>query len=119
MSVEDDSRQKQLKKYAKVLPEEWRENQLSAKTEAIYKEITSVAIATVMLEMAQKIDPDLAKLKEQLKEANKGYTEGKKVNTVKIEFLVDNLKSRGEDVPDAEVFLSAAAKRLLESEKQS
>ena len=119
MSVEDDARQKQLKKYHKVLPEDWRESQLASKTEQVYKEITAVAIATVMLDMAMKMDPDLKQLREQLKTAQKSYTEGKKVNTVKIEFLVDNLKSRGENVPDAEVFLSAAAKRLLESENQS
>jgi ABC-type dipeptide/oligopeptide/nickel transport system ATPase component len=117
--ISDDPRQKQLKKYAKILPEEWRENQLAATTEAIYKEITAVAIAAVQQDIAKAMDPDLAKLRAQVKDANHTYSEGKKVNTTKIEFLVDNLKSRGVDVPSAEDFLSAAAKRLLESEKQS
>jgi len=113
MSVQEDSRQKQLKKWQEKLPEEWRQNQLGADTAGIYKEITNVAMATVALEMAQKMDPDLAALKEQVKVANEPYQTGKKTNTMKIEFAVDVLKGRGEDVPSMDVFLSSAAKRML------
>ena len=116
MSVEKDAHQKKLEKFEKKLPEEWRQNQLGAKTPDIYQEITKVAIATVQLDMAKELDPDLASLAEQLKVAREPYTEGRKTNNLKIEFLVENLKSRGESVPDIECFLSAAAKKLLEQQ---
>jgi hypothetical protein len=115
MSVTDDPRQKQLKKFEK-LPEEWRQSQLGAKTQEVYETITKVAIATVQLDLAKELDADLASLKEQVKTANEPYSEGRKTNNLKIQFLVDNLKSRGENVPDIECFLSAAAKKLLEQQ---
>ena len=115
MSVQEDKHQKMLKKFQK-LDESWRQAQLGAKTEEVYKVITQVAIATVSLDLAKELDPDLAALKEQVKVASEPYSEGKKQNSLKIQFCVENLRSRGEDVPDVETFLSAAAKRLLDQQ---
>ena len=115
MSVTDDPRTKQLKKFEK-LPEEWRQNQLGAKTPELYQEITKTAINAVQQDLARELDPDLAVLKEQVKTAQEPYTQGKKTNNLKISFLVDVLKGRGENVPDIDSFLSAAAKKVLEEQ---
>lgn len=108
MQTREDSRQKELKAFRK-LPEEWRSQNMGAKTEEVYKEITKVAINNVQLNMAKEMDEDLKALQEQLKNAREVYTEGTKTNALKIKFLVDVLRSRGVDVPDPEVFLRKAA----------
>ena len=112
MTIQDDKHEKQLKAFRK-LDESWRQNQLAATTPDLYKEITKKAIATVQLDLAKELDPDLASLKEQVKMANEPYSEGRKTNSLSIRFLVDVLKGRGENVPSIEDFLSAAAKEVL------
>jgi hypothetical protein len=108
MSIQEDAHQKKLKKFAK-LPEEWRQNQLGAHTPEAYKEILRCAMNIVQLAMAKEMDQDLKNLKEQVKNAQEQYTEGTKTNNLKISFLVDMLKGRGEDVPDPEDFIRKAA----------
>ena len=116
MQVTEDSRQKQLKAFRK-LPEEWRSAQLGTKDiQVLYKQITTVAINTVQLNIAKELDEDLKNLKEQVKNAQEVYTEGNKTNALKIKFLVDILRDRGEDVPDPEVFLKKAANGEIEEQ---
>jgi hypothetical protein len=108
MTIQDDQRQKELKAYKK-LPEDWRENQLAAKTPELYKEIIKSAMNIVQLSIAKELDQDLKALKEQVSVANAVYSEGTKANNLQIKFLVDILRGRGEDVPDAEDFVRKAA----------
>jgi len=108
MITREDSRAKELKAFKK-LPQEWRSQNMGAKTEEVYREITKVAIGNVQLQLAKEMDEDLKALQEQLKNAREIYTEGSKTNALKIKFLVDVLRSRGVDVPDPEVFLRKAA----------
>jgi uncharacterized protein involved in high-affinity Fe2+ transport len=117
MSMEKDDRQKKLEVWQKKLPEEWRQSVLGMPTAEVYLKIQDVTINGSQLAAAQKLDPDLKVLKEQLKTANEPYNEGKKTNNLKIEFLIDSLISRGEKVPDIDCFMSSAAKRLLDSSK--
>ena len=113
MTIKDDNRQKQLKKFSK-LSEEWRSSQLSAQTPEVNKKIMECAINTVQLAIAKELDTDLASLKEQVKTAQEVYTEGTKTNNLKIQFLVDVLRSRGCDVPDPEDFIKKAANGEVE-----
>ena len=116
MSTTKDSRQKQLEKWGKKLSEEWRQNQLGASTPDLYKSILKSAINIVQLAMAKELDQDLANLREQVKAAGAQYSEGAKQNHLQIEFLVDILRGRGEDVPDPEDFLRKAANGEIVSE---
>ena len=108
MQIENDSRQKQLKKFSK-LSEEWRSAKLGAQTPELYKAILKCSMNVVQLEIAKDLDQDLKNLKEQVKTASAQYTDGKKENNLQIAFLVDVLKGRGEDVPDPEDFIRKAA----------
>lgn len=108
MTIEDDSKKKQYKKFQK-LDEAWREEQMGAQTPDLYKKITQIAINDVQLAMAKEFDPDLKNLKEQVKVANEPYSLGHKENVTRIEFIVSCLKDRGENVPDIDQFIKAAA----------
>jgi hypothetical protein len=109
MGIEKDKRQKQLEKWGKKLPEDWRQNQLGANTPDLYKSIIKSAMNIVQLAMAKELDEDLASLKEQVKDASAQYSDGTKQNHLQIEFLVDVLRGRGEDVPDPADFVRKAA----------
>lgn len=113
MTIQEDARQKELKAFKK-LSEEWRNQQLGATKEEVFKEITKTAINTVQLNVAKELDEDLKSLQEQLKAAREIYTEGTKTNNLKIKFLVDVLRSRGVDVPSPEDFVKKAANGELE-----
>jgi hypothetical protein len=115
MTIEEDSKKKQYKKFQK-LDEAWREEQMSLQTPELYKKITSVAINDVQLMMAKEFDEDLKKLKEQVKVAGEPYSLGHKENVIRIEYLVECLKSRGEDVPSVSDFLKKAANGELEDD---
>jgi len=109
MTVEEDARQKRLKKFQKGLPLDWRQEVIEKGPDVAEKMIRDVAINDVQNAIAQEMDEDLARLKEQVKEAKAGYSEAHKTNQLKLEFLVDYLRSEGRDIPDPEVFLRAAA----------
>ena len=115
MTVEDDQHQKQLKQYKK-LPEDWRQNQLGAQTPDLYKEVIKAAVNIVQLSIAKDLDQDLASLKEQAKIAAEVYTEGTKQNNLKIKFLVETLRGRGENVPDPADFVRKAANGEIEAD---
>jgi protein-disulfide isomerase-like protein with CxxC motif len=89
---------KQSKKAGKfdILPEEWRNDMMGRKDpEELRKFIHETAVNQVELAAALAADEDVARLKEQLKTAKAQYTEGKKTNSAKFEFLVECLKSMG------------------------
>lgn len=111
--IVEDQRQKELKAYKK-LPEDWRNQQLGAQTPDVYKQILKSAINIVQLAIAKEMDQDLAALKEQVKVAQAIYSDGTKENNLKIKFLVDVLRGRGEDVPDPEDFVKQAANGELD-----
>jgi hypothetical protein len=117
MTVQDDAKQKQFKKFQK-LDESWRSEWLGRQTEEVYKEITRIAINDVQLAMAKEFDDDLKQLKEQVKEAGAIYSDGKKLNHNQISFLVECLKSRGQDVPSIDDFIKAAANTLNGNSEQ-
>ena len=110
------STEKQQKKFNK-LSEEWRHEMMSAGDDDVENSIRSAAINLVTLELAKEFDEDLAALKEQLKVANEQYTEGKKINLTKIEFLTEVLRSRGRtDIPGVEDFVRTAKKDIVNND---
>lgn len=105
----EDHKEKQYKKFKK-LDEAWRNDMLGRTEEEVRKVITDAAMNLVTLETAKQFDEDLARLKEELATANEIYKEGKKSNLLKIEFLIEALRSRGCDVPGIEDFVKGAKK---------
>lgn len=110
MATELDSKAKQFKKFSK-LDENWRQEQLSKQNPDVYKEITSTAIATVQLDLAKDLDEDLERLSEEIKTAREPYSLGRKSNNLKIQYLVQVLADRGENVDGLPGLLKQAAKR--------
>lgn len=104
-----DPKQKQYDRFQKYLDEEWRSAEMSKATPDVYKDIVAIALNNMQLEQAKKEDPDLANLREQLKTATEVYTEGTKVGKIRIEFLAETLKSRGENVPSVKDLIKQAA----------
>jgi hypothetical protein len=93
----------------KELDEEWRSAEMGKQSPEIYKDISTIAMNQLQLELAKKMDQDLENLRAQVKAASEPYTEGGKVNKTKLEFLVETLRSRGENVPSIADFLKSAA----------
>jgi hypothetical protein len=103
--------EQQQKKFDKLLEPEWQEQMLGEKdNKVVDEEIRQAAMNLVTLEIAQKLDEDLANLKEQVKVAQEQYTTGKKENLCKIEFLVEMLRDRGVAVPSVGDFVKQAKK---------
>lgn len=102
------------KKWSK-LPEEWREAQMApSKTkEELLKEVSTTAINAVVLELAKEADEDLAQLKAQVANAGAVYSEGKKISKLKIEFILQTLQGRGENVPSISDFLRQAREEVV------
>lgn len=104
---------KQLKKFKK-LEEEWRSEMLSRNDTDVETAIRDSAMNLVTLEMAKEFDEDLNSLREQLKTAQETYTEGKKINLLKIEFLAEVLRSRGRtDIPAIDDFIKGSKKQAV------
>jgi len=118
MPIELDSKAKQLKKFSK-LDESWRSEQLSKQTPDVYKEITSTAIATVQLDIAKDLDEDLERLKEEVKVAREPYTEGRKANNLKIQYLVQVLADRGENVDGLPGLLKQVARKAVKDAEKA
>lgn len=97
------SKTKNDKKF-KTLDEEWCNSAQSMNREEIDNAVRTAAMNMVALEAAKELDEDLASLKEQVKVAGEIYTQGRKENLLKIEFLVGVLRGRGIEVPDAKDF---------------
>ena len=101
--------EQQQKKFDKILPDGWQEQMLGEKdNEAVNKAIQEAAMNLVTLEVAKTLDEDLKRLQEELACAREQYTEGKKVNLCKIEFLVEMLRDRGVAVPSVGDFVKLA-----------
>jgi len=95
------------------LDEEWRSQMLSSPNENVNSTIVTSAVNLISLELAKKLDDDLLSLKEQLKVANEQYSEGKKVNLLRMEFLIEVLRSRGLNVPDVSDFVKKAKNEAI------
>jgi hypothetical protein len=108
MIINKDPKQKQLKKFRKI-DEDWRISQNTKDAKSLKDEVCKVAINTIQLAMAEKFDPDLNDLKEKMKTAKEPYSEGKKINTLKMSYIIELLSGMGEDVPSIEDFLKQAA----------
>jgi hypothetical protein len=108
MTQEDDSKKKQYKKFQK-LDEAWRTDMMALDNTSLYKKISDTAINDIQLAMAKEFDDDLKALKEQVKVANEPYGLGHKENIIRIEYLIECLKSRGASVPSISDFIKAAA----------
>jgi hypothetical protein len=107
--LDEKAQKKRDRKFA-TLPEEWR-NQMMASNRSdveIDSEIKKAAVSLVNLELAKALDEDLIALREQLQVAQSVYTEGKKENLIRIEFLIDVLRSRGRDVPSVQSYIKSA-----------
>ena len=102
-----DPKDKMLKEFKK-LDIDWRNAEMSKETEEVFKDISTAAMNLVALDMAQKMDTDLASLKEAAAQAGEVYSEGKKVNSLRIRFLTEVLNARGVEVPAMGDFLRAA-----------
>lgn len=92
------------------LNDEWKANMLALKDEtAVRKAISQEAMTLVALEAAKAADTDLISLQEQVKTASEMYSEGKKLGSLKIRFLIETLQSQGISVPSLEDFIKEAA----------
>lgn len=101
--------EQQNKKFQKLLDEEWMDAIRGTKHEdKLNDEIKQSAMNLVTLEMAQKLDEDLIRLQDELKTAREQYTEGKKVNLCKIEFVLEIMRDRGLPVPSVSDFVKVA-----------
>ena len=109
MGVQEDIRQKKLKKFQKDLPEDWRVEVLGKSAEQKKDMLKQVAINNVQLRVAQEMDQDLAIKKEAAKDANEMYAQGFKSNKLKLEFIVDCLTSDGVEIPDPMDFIRKVA----------
>ncbi len=88
-----------------ALEESWRDEKMSRQNEDINSDIVETVMNLVALEAAKALDTDLQSLQEQVKVAREVYTEGKKSNLLKIEFLIEVLRSRGLNVPGVKDFV--------------
>jgi hypothetical protein len=113
MKVQKDDHQKELEKFEK-LDEEWRSEILGKQPEEWDKAIQQCATNLANIKAAQAMDPDVKSLKAQLKTANKQYTEGKKENSLKIDFILKVMRDAGHDAGSPEDFLPKGA--LVEDE---
>lgn len=105
--LEQKAQKKKDRKFAE-LDEAWRASMMSSQDPDIDKAIKQSAMNLVGLELAKSLDEDLIALREQLQVAQAIYTEGKKENLTRIEFLIEVLRSRGRDVPSAQSFVKSA-----------
>lgn len=117
MTIQDDVRQKKLKKFQKNLPEDWRVEVLSKSADEKKDMIKKIAIDNVQLCVAREMDLDLAQKKEAAKIAGEPYAIGIKTNRLKQEFLVDCLQSDGVEVTDPKVFLNSVANEMLNEDE--
>lgn len=104
MKTEQELKESNLKKY-RTLPEDWRNDMMARETEDLYKAAVDCCSNIADLDEAEKLDMDLASLKEQAKEAGAVYKEGKKNNNLKIGFVLEVLRSRGEKVSNVKAFM--------------
>jgi hypothetical protein len=84
----------------------------------MYKDVVRVAMNDIQLELAKQADQDLKQKQEEAKVAGEQYREGHKANKLKLEFLTECLRSRGEDVPSIEDFLTKVANGEITEENQ-
>lgn len=102
--------EKQEKKFDKLLDPEWMAGMRSAQRDGVDAAIRTAAMNMVVLEMAKLEDEDLIRLQDELATAREVYTEGKKENLAKIEFLIEVLREQGcTTLPAVADFLKRAA----------
>jgi hypothetical protein len=94
-----DPKEKQLRRFKK-LDEEWRSDMLSRKdSKDLDQKIYESAANLIRNKMEKELDPDIADLTEKLSAARERYKESEKINLLRIEFLFEAKRTRGEDVP--------------------
>lgn len=102
-----DEKEKQHKKFEKNLPEEWRNQMMSAQRDEVEKAIRESAMSFIQNDFSLKYDPDIRELKEKLSYAREPYMNGKKVSMLKVEFLMETLRSQGVDVPSITDYINS------------
>jgi hypothetical protein len=96
------------KKIDKILDSDRQEAILASDNNALEAIVQEAALNLVVLEAAKAADQDLANLKEQVKDAEAVYNEGKKTSLATIELAFDVLEGRGYPVPSISDFVKAA-----------
>jgi hypothetical protein len=107
---EDAAKAKQEKKFKK-LDLDWRQEQMSKKSDVIKQLIADTAISLVVLALLKEGDEDIASLRQKLATANKYYTEGKKRKNIEVEFLIECLRSQGIPVEGLDDIVADAKKK--------
>lgn len=79
----------------KILPQGWAEGTEAASEEELRKTVADSAMAVVAVNEAEKQDPDIDVLVEDLKNARSSYREVRQVETAKIKYCRELLKDRG------------------------
>lgn len=79
----------------------FRENVDAAPSDELKKIVTKVALDQVAIDIAHAADPDIERLKGELKTAQETYTDPTKQNKLKIKYLRFLLKDRGEKDPSS------------------
>jgi hypothetical protein len=81
-----------------ALPDTFKNDVGSASLETLKQILAEVAKKEEANQSAKKADPDLNRLKEQVKVASSGYTDVTKMNRLKLKFIIRNLADKGDDV---------------------
>jgi len=83
----------------KKLDETFRADVDAKPSEELKKIVTKVALDQVAIDIAHAADPDIERLKGELKTSQETYTEPTKQNKLKVKYLRHLLKERGEKDP--------------------
>lgn len=78
-----------------LVPEEYRDETAGLDVESLNLRIAEVAKSSAEVKKAQKEDPHIAEVKEQLVEANAGYKEALAANDAKLRWLMQLIGDKG------------------------
>lgn len=97
MSISKDpsSREEEMKKLLKLLPQEEREAMMSMSPQELEAKVVEAEQAHRETEQQRAADPDLAELKARQKEVNDGYSHRLKMARAYQRFAVILLEERG------------------------
>jgi hypothetical protein len=99
-------KKKQQESEYSALPPEWVEKMNGSVVYELDIELREVVNNVICLIAAEKLDPHLAELKEQLASAQEFYKHGKKIGDLKAKFLLELLRARGVNIKSVEEFLA-------------
>ena len=97
--------------FSKLDPE-FRDALAGASSEELKAKLSDVAKDEEANKSSKKADPDLKRLKEQVKVAGEGYSELTKRNRLKIKFIIQLLADKGDVVASAIIQNDMAAANM-------